>query len=158
VTVSPTPADPPPRDEWIVVYDADCGLCRTLLALLLRADSHRRLRPVPLHTPEADRLLADLTPEQRDASWHLVAPDGTRTSAGAAGAPVLRLLPGGALPAAVLDLVPEPTERLYRLVAGNRSTLGPLIPGRVRHRATRLVERRTLELRGHAPSAKPDRV
>ena len=28
---------------WTVIYDADCGFCRMLLALLLQLDRHRRL-------------------------------------------------------------------------------------------------------------------
>ncbi len=58
-----------------VIYDADCGFCKFSLALLLswdRRGASRALRPLPLGTGEADRLLADLTPEQRNASWHLV--------------------------------------------------------------------------------------
>jgi predicted DCC family thiol-disulfide oxidoreductase YuxK len=113
--------------HWIVVYDGDCGFCGVALRLILRADRHRRLRPVPLRTPEADALLADLTPAQRDASWHLVAPDGRRTSAGAAAAPLLAVLPGGALPAALLTRFPATTERAYRWVAAHRSTLGRLV-------------------------------
>jgi hypothetical protein len=31
------------------------------------------LRPLPLGTEEADRLLADLSPDERAASWHLIA-------------------------------------------------------------------------------------
>jgi predicted DCC family thiol-disulfide oxidoreductase YuxK len=134
--------DAPERDH-VVIYDGDCGLCRTLLALLLRADTRRRLRPVALDTPEADRLLHDLTDEQRHNSWHLVAPDGSRTSAGAAAPVLLALLPGGAVPAALLDRAPRATERGYRLVADNRSRLGPLIPETVKRRATELVARRT---------------
>ena len=126
-----------------VIYDGDCGLCRTLLALLLRADTHRRLRPLALNTPEADALLADLTPEQRAASWHLIAPDGTRTSAGAAAVPLLRLLPGGTGPAAFLARAPGATERAYRLVADHRTALGRLIPSGAKRRATGTVARRS---------------
>jgi predicted DCC family thiol-disulfide oxidoreductase YuxK len=129
--------------DHTVIYDADCGLCRTLLALILRADTHRRLAPLALGTPQANRLLRDLTHDQQYGSWHLVAPDGTHTSAGAAGPPLLRLLPHGAVPAAILARAPRATERAYRLVAGNRGTLGPLIPDAVKRRATQTVARRT---------------
>jgi predicted DCC family thiol-disulfide oxidoreductase YuxK len=137
-------SDPlPATADWTVIYDGDCGLCKTLLALLLRADTHQRLRPLALHTPEADRLLHDLTPAERDASWHLVDPTGHRESAGAASPPLLRLLPGGAAPAALLAIAPPATERAYRLVADNRAVLGPLIPGAAKRRASALVARRT---------------
>jgi predicted DCC family thiol-disulfide oxidoreductase YuxK len=129
--------------DWTVIYDGDCGLCKTLLAVLLRADTHGRLRPLALHSPEADRLLADLTPAERGASWHLVDPAGHRESAGAASPPLLRLLPGGAAPAALLAIAPPFTERAYRLVADNRSALGPLIPRGAKRRASALVARRT---------------
>jgi predicted DCC family thiol-disulfide oxidoreductase YuxK len=133
----------PPEPRWLVLYDSDCGFCRTVLAVILSADRARRLRPLALGTEEADRLLADLTPEQRDASWHLVSPDGQRESAGAAGAPLLRLLPGGGLPAAVLAKVPQRTQRTYEWVADHRSTFGRWIPSAAKRRATALIETRT---------------
>jgi predicted DCC family thiol-disulfide oxidoreductase YuxK len=132
----------PPEPRWIVLYDPDCGFCRTALAVILGADRARRLRPLALGTEEADRLLADLTPEQRDASWHLVSPDSRRESAGAAGAPLLRLLPGGALPAAVLARAPQRTQRTYEWVADHRSTLSRWIPSSAKRRATELIKTR----------------
>ncbi len=131
-----------PTTTWTVLYDPDCGFCRTALAVILRADRDRRLRPLALGTAEADRLLADLTPARRERSWHLVDPDGRRESAGAAAPPLLRLLPGGAVPAAALARVPAATERAYEWVADHRSTLSRLIPDGAKRRATRLVERR----------------
>jgi predicted DCC family thiol-disulfide oxidoreductase YuxK len=133
----------PPDPSWILVYDGDCGFCRTALAAILSADRDRRLRPLALGTPEADRLLHDLTTEQREASWHLVSPGGHRESAGAAGAPLLRLLPGGRAPAATLDKAPDLTQRAYEWVAGHRSTFSRLLPSSVKRRATRLIARRT---------------
>jgi predicted DCC family thiol-disulfide oxidoreductase YuxK len=133
----------PPNPRWIILYDADCGFCRTALAAILSADRDRRLRPLALGTAEADGLLADLTPAQRDASWHLVSPDGHRESAGAAGPALLRLLPGGALPAAALTQAPDLTERAYEWVADHRSALSRMLPSSVKQRATRLIRRRT---------------
>lgn len=123
----------------IVLYDADCGFCTWMLAWLLRADRHRRLRPLALQAPEAGELLADLTPDERMASWHLIAPDGRRTSAGAALPDVLAVLPGGAVPAAVLRRVPDLTERGYRWVAHHRSALSRLVPAGAKARAARRV-------------------
>lgn len=133
----------PPAGDWTVVYDGDCGVCKTLLALLLRADRHRRLTPLALGTPAADARLHDLTAEQRNASWHLIAPDGHRESAGAAAPPLLALLPGGAVPSHVLARFPRQTERAYRAVADNRSAIGRWIPSGVKRRATDTVRRRT---------------
>ncbi len=133
----------PPDPHWIILYDADCGFCRTALAAILSADRDRRLRPLALGTAEADTLLADLTPAQRDASWHLVFPDGDRESAGAAGPPLLRLLPGGTLPAGALARAPAVTQRAYEWVAEHRSTLSRALPSSVKQRATRAIGRRT---------------
>jgi len=120
----PTPHATPPPDRWILIYDADCGFCRWSLRHVLALDRAGRLRPVALGTTEADALLADLTPAARTASWHLVSPDGVRTSAGEAAPPLLRLLRGGRPPAAVLARMPRLTDRAYRWVAEHRSWLG----------------------------------
>jgi predicted DCC family thiol-disulfide oxidoreductase YuxK len=136
-------ATDPQTGTWTVIYDGDCGVCQTLLALLLRADRDRRLRPLALRTGAADQLLADLTPAQRDASWHLIDPAGRRESAGAAAPPLLRLLPGGGPPAALLARVPRQTERAYRAVADHRSAIGRWVPSAVKRRAGRTVAART---------------
>jgi predicted DCC family thiol-disulfide oxidoreductase YuxK len=135
---SPSP-DPEP---WTVLYDSDCGFCKWLLAGVLDWDRRELLRPVALQTPEANALLAELTPEQRLASWHLIAPNGERGSAGEVLPPLLRLLPGGALPAAVLARVPALTDPGYRWVAGHRSLLSRWVPSRWKRHAAGRVTRR----------------
>ncbi|HXF32541.1 MAG TPA: DCC1-like thiol-disulfide oxidoreductase family protein [Solirubrobacterales bacterium] len=124
-----------------VIYDADCGFCRVSLALLLSWGRQRALRPLPLGSPEANLLLADLTEAERDASWHLVLDDGTRFSAGAAVAPALSLLPGGHIPAALFARFPGATERTYRRVAAHRGLLGRFVPARARRWADRVIAR-----------------
>jgi predicted DCC family thiol-disulfide oxidoreductase YuxK len=133
-----------PRDPstWTVLYDRDCGFCRWSLAQLLALDRRFRLRPIALGTPVADSLLADLTVDQREASWHLIAPDGRRWSAGAAAPPLLRLLPGGKAPAVLLERMPRATERSYRWVADHRSRLSRLIPAAAKARADGRIARR----------------
>jgi predicted DCC family thiol-disulfide oxidoreductase YuxK len=131
-------------DAWTVLYDRDCGFCRWSLAQLLALDRKRRLAPVALGTAEADALLADLDPGQRAASWHLISPRGWRWSAGAAAPPLLRLLPGGRGPAALLQAAPKLSERAYRWVADHRSTLGRAIPDRAKKRASARID-------SHAP-------
>ena len=125
-----------------MIYDSDCGFCRWSLALLLSWDRGgsvpAALRPLPLGIEEADRLLADLTEDERNASWHLVL-DGQRFSAGAALAPALRLLPGGRIPAALFARFPATTERAYRWVAAHRSTFGRFVPARARRWADRVI-------------------
>jgi predicted DCC family thiol-disulfide oxidoreductase YuxK len=122
-----------------VIYDADCGFCKFSLALLLVWDRRGILEIVALGSPEADRLLADLTPAQRDASWHLVDESGRRNSAGAALAPALTLLPGGRGPAALVARMPHLTERGYRWVVDHRGLLGRFVPARARHWADRVI-------------------
>jgi predicted DCC family thiol-disulfide oxidoreductase YuxK len=127
-----------------VIYDADCGFCKFSLALLLSWDRQSTgregaLRPLPLGTAEAVRLLADLTLEQREGSWHLVDESGRRNSAGAALAPALALLPGGRGPAALVARMPHVTERAYRWVVDHRSLLGRFIPTPARRWAGRVI-------------------
>ena len=128
-----------------MIYDPDCGFCRWSLARLLSLDRPYRLRPVALGTPEADELLADLTPLQRSASWHLVSPDGRRASSGSAAVPLLRLLPGGRVPAAALARMPVLTERAYRWVADHRSTLSRALPAASKARATEAIRRHAMQ-------------
>jgi predicted DCC family thiol-disulfide oxidoreductase YuxK len=132
-----------------VIYDADCGFCKVCLAVLLvwgrrsvgrdGPEDGGALRPLPLGTAEANRLLAALTVDQRDASWHLIDANGRRHSAGAALAPALALLPGGRFPAALVARMPRLTERGYRWVADHRGFLGRFVPGRARRWADRVI-------------------
>jgi predicted DCC family thiol-disulfide oxidoreductase YuxK len=107
-----------------LLYDEDCGFCRWSVERILRWDRRGQLRAVPLQSPEADALLLGMDRRRRMASWHLVEPDGRVTSAGAAGARLLELLPGGAPIAAVARAFPGATEAAYGLVARNRDRLG----------------------------------
>ena len=132
-------------EELIVLYDDDCGLCKWLLAGLLAWDRDRRLRPLALQSPEAGELVADLTPEQRMASWHLIVPAGERFSAGAALPPLLAQLPGGRLPANATARMPALAERGYRWVADHRAGLSRLVPAAARRRAAAHVHRREHE-------------
>jgi len=106
-----------------LLYDEDCGFCRCALRAVLTWDRGRLVRPVALQDPEAERLLAGMSERQRMDSWHLVEGDGSRLSAGAALAPLLRMLPGGAALAAVAEAFPELAERGYRAVADHRAGL-----------------------------------
>jgi predicted DCC family thiol-disulfide oxidoreductase YuxK len=142
-TESVIPPDPADDGVWTVIYDPDCGFCRWSLAQVLALDRERRLRPVALRTAEADQLLADLASAERAASWHLISPDGRRESAGAAAPPLLRLLRGGRVPAAILSRTPRLTERTYRWVADHRSLFSAAIPARAKRHATDRIERRT---------------
>ena len=136
----------------MVLYDADCGFCKWLLAGLLRWDRAVRLRPLALQRPEADELLSDLGPAERMASWHLISPTGTRRSGGAAVAPLLRLLPRGRVPAAAFARFPQLTERGYRWVAEHRSQLSGWVPTSFKqHASDRVRQREQRERRDSNP-------
>jgi predicted DCC family thiol-disulfide oxidoreductase YuxK len=118
-----------------VLYDRDCGLCRWSVAKLLAWDRRRRLRAVAIQSPEGQRLLADLPPDERLAAAHAIDSAGRRYSGGAAAPPILRELPGGRPLAALLAAFPRATDRVYRWVADHRSLVGKLIPQRAKRRA-----------------------
>jgi predicted DCC family thiol-disulfide oxidoreductase YuxK len=130
--------------RWTVIYDGNCGFCKWMLAGLLRHDTEHRLLPVALGTPEADELLGDLTPAERNASWHLVSPTGERESAGAAAPALFRLLRGGRAPAAVLASIQPVTDRAYRWVADNRTQLSRFVPSRAKRGADERIRRHAL--------------
>lgn len=127
----------------VILYDADCGFCKWSLAKLLAWDRGRQLRPVALQSAEASALLPEMDEEQRMASSHLVSGGGEVHSGGAAAAPMLRLLPGGGPLAGLAEAVPGLVERGYRLVAGNRDRIGPLIGAGAKTRADRQISERS---------------
>ncbi len=113
--------------DHVILYDRDCGFCKWSLDKILWWDRHGRLRPVPIQSAEAERLLPDMSPEQRLASWHLVGPGGAVTSAGPAAEPLARLLPRGRPLAFLFRSFPRATDRAYRWVAEHRGVLARLL-------------------------------
>jgi predicted DCC family thiol-disulfide oxidoreductase YuxK len=111
----------------VLLYDSDCGFCRWSVDKILAWDRGGRLKSMELQDPEADSLLGGMEEDVKMGSWHLVMRDGRVYSAGAAAPPLLRLLRGGKLLAAVLAAFPSITERAYRTVAGNRDFFGRLV-------------------------------
>jgi predicted DCC family thiol-disulfide oxidoreductase YuxK len=136
-----------------ILYDPDCGFCRVCVAVVLRWDRRRMLRPVSLTSTEGEALLAGMAESERMASWHLVdsrwlengaenAPDPnhlTIRSAGAAFSPLFRLLPGGAPFALITDRFPRAAEAGYSWVADHRTALGRLLPAKVKRWADRVI-------------------
>jgi predicted DCC family thiol-disulfide oxidoreductase YuxK len=141
-----------------ILYDPDCVFCRVSLAVLLRWDRHGRLRPVPLGSEEAVRLLAGMPEEEQMASWHLVdarwwenvaenatnpnhleMPAGLVHSAGAAFPEVFRLLPGGRPLARLFARFPRAADRGYSWVAEHRSLFSRPLPGAVRRWADGVI-------------------
>lgn len=129
-------------DRPVVLYDADCGFCRWALAKLLAWDRRGSLLSLPIESAEGRRLLADLSEHRRSESWHFVDLDGTRWSAGAAAAPLLRHLPGGRGPAELMVRFPNAAERAYSWLASRRSTFGRLLTGGAKRRADARIRRR----------------
>jgi predicted DCC family thiol-disulfide oxidoreductase YuxK len=117
-------------EQWVVLYDQDCGFCRWAMGKLLAWDRRGRLRAVALQAHEVDELLPGLDRHQQMASWHLLTPDGRVRSAGRAVAPLLRLLPGGRPLAVVAESFPRTTDRLYDLISRHRERLSSLLGAR----------------------------
>jgi predicted DCC family thiol-disulfide oxidoreductase YuxK len=126
----------------ILLYDSDCGFCRWCLGKVMTWDRRRDIRPVALGTDEADRLLAEMPPDRRMASWHLADSDDRLHSGGAAFAPLLHHLPGGSPLSAAASRAPRAVDRGYRWVAGHRSLFGKLITSGARRRADRRIASR----------------
>ncbi len=104
----------------ILLYDHDCGFCRWSVDKILTLDRAKRLRPLPIQSDEGERLLVGIDPAVRLDSWHLVDDHGRVYSAGAAAAPLARVLPGGGPLAVLFDAFPRLTERGYAYIARHR--------------------------------------
>jgi predicted DCC family thiol-disulfide oxidoreductase YuxK len=136
-----------------VVYDGECGVCRWLMAKLLAWDRDHRLRPVPLQDPEAVAICGELSPAQREASWHLLTADGNLRSAGEAVPDLLRALPGGRPLAALAAFAQPLTNLAYRTLADRRGALGKLIPRRAAMRAHERLRARQAFFDSHREAA-----
>jgi predicted DCC family thiol-disulfide oxidoreductase YuxK len=104
-----------------VLYDEGCGVCTRLGACVARRPE---IAAEPIGSAAGSLFLRDLAPEERYAAFHVVDALGRRWSAGAALPPLLDELPGGGFFAALCRALPALTERVYQLVARNRSRLG----------------------------------
>ena len=128
-----------PDAPLLVFYDEDCGYCRWSVARLLRFDRDRRLRLIPIQSPAGERLLADVAPELRLASAHLIDGDGQLFSGGDAAAPIAAALPSLAPTAPLLRRLSRPVNASYKLVAANREQFGRLVGSSSRERADRAI-------------------
>jgi len=125
-----------------VLYDRDCGFCRWSIGRLLAWDRAGRLRPVAIQSAEGQRLLGDLTTEERLATAHAVDAAGRRASDGNALTPITSVLPGGGPLAALGRRAPALARAGYRAVAGRRSLFGRLISDAAKARADERIARR----------------
>jgi predicted DCC family thiol-disulfide oxidoreductase YuxK len=118
-------------DAWLL-YDADCGLCKFVVARVLELDRRGRFRPLALQDPRAAELLPGMSREERLRSFHVVDRDGTVHSAGDG---LALLVPG-------LERFPRLAAHAYRLIADNRDKLGKLLPAAARRQARRRIAER----------------
>jgi predicted DCC family thiol-disulfide oxidoreductase YuxK len=103
-----------------ILYDEECGFCRWSVNKIMAWDRAKRFRALSIQSDAGASLLAGISAEKLLDSWHFVRADGTCFSAGAAAAPLVRLLPYGKPLARLLDTFPGLTEHAYRSVANNR--------------------------------------
>ena len=113
----------------VLLYDAECRLCRFAARVVVRLDRERELGVLPLQDPEAASLLEPLPKEERLTSWRVVQPDGSLAGFGAGVVPLLQAMrltrPLGRLLAALPDRV---LDAVYGAVARHRSLLGQVVP------------------------------
>jgi predicted DCC family thiol-disulfide oxidoreductase YuxK len=136
-----------------ILYDPDCGFCRVCVAVILRWDRARRLRPVALRSSEANDLLRGMPETEQMASWHLAEPGCEENvpendpflyhpeirSGGAGFSVLFRLLPGAGPLARLTDRFPGAADRAYRWVADRRGPFGRAVPASVRRWADRVI-------------------
>ncbi len=114
----------------VLLYDADCRLCRFAARVVDRLDRRRSLALLGLGDVLAEPLLEGVSEEERGSSLRLVLPDGRVLSAGAAALGVLERLPATgrlARSAALLHAQPA-VDALYASITRNRDRLGRLVP------------------------------
>ena len=140
-----------------VLYDGECGFCAWIMAGVLRLDEERQIRPLALQDALAADLLPGMSEEDRFASFHLIGDDEEVRSGGDALPVLFAELRGTRLFGRALAAAPAVTHLLYKVVAANRSRIGPLIPDAWKSRARAAIDRRQAELPGDPVSAaKPE--
>jgi predicted DCC family thiol-disulfide oxidoreductase YuxK len=145
-------------DGLIVLYDADCGICRWSMAWALRHDRGHRLIAAPIQSPLGAELLCDLTPDRRLATAHAVGADDRLRSGGDAAAAVLERLDRTRLLGRLARSVPGMTGYLYDAVATRRSAFGRFVGARARRRADHLLERASVTTSAELESRSPRRA
>lgn len=112
----------------VVLYDADCGFCTWVVDRIAARVGAGVVEIVPLQAERADTLLdGRVTEEAKWESWHLVQPDGSVHSGGAAIPLLLRHVRGGRTIGRLTARFPRATDAAYRLVARNRDRLGRVV-------------------------------
>ena len=82
------------RDEYILLFDRDCGICSALSRWIHRADLRRRIR---LRTLQSSRdLLPGLSDDAILSAFHVISPGGRVATGGDAVPALIEALPMGA--------------------------------------------------------------
>jgi predicted DCC family thiol-disulfide oxidoreductase YuxK len=115
------------------------------MAWAVRRDHHHVLVTVPIQSQLGSELLADVGPNERLRSAHVVRDDGCRRSGGTAAADVLSELPSARVLGQIAHSMPRTTALLYGVVAARRKSLGRLVGKEARRRADDLLARRCAE-------------
>lgn len=128
--------------DCVVLYDADCGFCRWVVAQVLRWDRRDRLATRPIQDRLSEQLLQPVPSTERLDSWHLVGNDGCLYSGASAFVPLFEVLPGGRPLAQIARRFPSLAESGYGFIARNRSVLGKALPRRAKALADRQIQQR----------------
>jgi predicted DCC family thiol-disulfide oxidoreductase YuxK len=117
----------------VLLYDDHCKFCRAGAALVDVWDRDDRLDFLGLSDPLALQLLAPMSEAERLESIHVVQPDGTITSAGAALRHTLAELPVASLvsrAAAVAAPIAAGIDACFGGLSAIRGSLAPVVPER----------------------------
>ena len=113
----------------VLLYDAECRLCRFVARTVARLDRRSELLLLPFREEAASPLLEGVPAEARYDTWRLVAERGSWSGYGRGAVQLLRAMRLTRPAARVAELVPSGMlDRLYRVVARNRGRLGRLVP------------------------------
>lgn len=115
---------PHPPAEPTLVYDGNCGFCRSWVERVRRLDRRRAVRYLPLQDGEAPHTAARAR-EALQRAVHLVRPDGEVFAGAAAARELFRYLPGGRVVRALLA-VPGAMPAAERVYAWIARTWGPV--------------------------------
>lgn len=133
-----------------LVFDADCGVCRVVVALVLRLDRERRITPVALQSALGTGITEPVSPELRGMSWHVLV-DGVLSSDAAVVAAVGDWVRCGRPMAFIARRAPRLSRAVYFTISKRRAWLGKATSRRRVEEATRLIAARaTAEPETHA--------
>jgi predicted DCC family thiol-disulfide oxidoreductase YuxK len=113
----------------VLLYDADCRVCRFVARTALRLDMRKELAVLPLQDEEAARLLDVLPPEERLSSWRLVRTDGSLAGYGAGVSELLGSMWVTRAVGRAASVVPDRAlDGLYEQATRRRGRLGRIVP------------------------------